>query len=229
MSVTEGAFDLLTLADGSLKNTRQSPVRDLMKRTYFLACMLILTVDLLGCATVLGVDPGNAHEVNDEVTVNWDPFKNLTVYRGPIFTNTFEGAVAGPEVEELSLSAQRNPGRPDRFFVTLSDYYDGDWRGFDQAFDLEGHKFHALSVRHDVHCHLICGYEETIEIELTREYLEAHRQSGMTMRLYGPSKAASAPFAMPGSYIQGFLEGSYSAPGLGAAEASRGADKGERK
>ena len=200
-----------------------------MQRNLFLLSAVMLALGLVGCTTVLGVDPENAHEVDDEVTVEWDPFKNLTLYKGPKFSNTFEGDAAGPEVEELSLSAQRNPGRPDRFFVTLSDYYDGDWRGFDQAFDLEGHKFHALSVRHDVHCHVVCGYEETIEIEVTREYLDAHRQSGITMRLYGPSKAASAPFAMPGAYIQGFLSGSYSEQGPKPAKATLGVDAAKRK
>ena len=93
--------------------------------------------------------------------------------------------------------------------VDVNDYYDGDWRGFDEAFDSEGHKFHALAVRHKVECRVLCGFEETIEIELSLDYLKKHLQSGLSMRLYGPANTASAPFGVPGAYIEGFLKGAY--------------------
>jgi hypothetical protein len=181
-----------------------------MQNIWFFRALLILPLFfLMACATIVGVDPQNELEVNEEVSVEWDPFKNLTVYKGPIISNTFEGGASGPEVEDLSLWAQRVAGKPDRIFLVLSDYYDGDWRGFDQAYDFSGRKFHALSVRHKVNCKLICGYEEVIEIQLDRDYLQSHQSTGMTFRLYGPSGQSSAPFEMPGAYIRGFLKGAY--------------------
>lgn len=46
-----------------------------------------------------------------------------------------------------------------------------------------------------------------LDIELSRQYLEAHAHTGLTMRLYGPSGAASAPFTLPAGYLQGFMKG----------------------
>lgn len=177
----------------------------------FRFCLLAaISLFLGGCAGPLLLDPNDAHQVSEEVEVEWDPFKNLTVYSGPVFSNETESTTSGSEIEQLALSAHHAAGKPQRFFLRLSDFYDGDWRGFDQAFDLEGHKFHALSVRHHVHCSLFCGYEETLEVELTKDYLNAHRASGITMRLYGPSREASAAFTMPGAYIDGFFQGAFS-------------------
>jgi hypothetical protein len=130
-------------------------------------------------------------------------------YKGPVVTNTADDGSDNPEVEDVYLRSQLEKGRPMRFFLVVSDYYDGDWRGFDQAYDLGGRKFHALSVRHKVNCKLLCGYEEVLEIELDRAYLEGHQGSGLSLKLYGPAGQSSSPFTLPGPYIQGFLHGAY--------------------
>ena len=114
-----------------------------------------------------------------------------------------------PEVEEVSLRAVQLQDKPPRFFLDVNDYYDGDWRGFDQAFDSAGAKFHALATRHQVNCTFLCGYEEVIEIELSRKYLEDHVKDGISMRLYGPGRATSEVFSLPGTYLEGFLKGSF--------------------
>jgi hypothetical protein len=111
-------------------------------------------------------------------------------------------------VEEVALHAVKSKDRPARYFLDVTDYYDGDWRGFDQAFDIAGGKFHALVARHHAHCTLLCGYEEHLEIELTRDYLETHASDGLLMRLYGPGSVASAPFLVPAGYLRGFLRAS---------------------
>lgn len=170
--------------------------------------LLLLTA---GCSSsILRVDPNDPLAVNEEVAVERDPFKNVMYYRGPVVTNTADDGSDAPEVEDIALHSRVEQDRPMRYFLTITDYYDGDWRGFDQAFDLAGGKFHALAVNHKVNCHFFCGYDEVLDIELSRKYLDDHAQTGITMRLYGPSGAASAPFTLPGGYIQGFLKGSYS-------------------
>lgn len=171
--------------------------------------LLILAL-LGGCAQIIRVDPNNARLVSEEVTITFDQFKGTTAYHGPVITNTAEDGTDSPEVEDISLRAQQERDKPIRYYLTVTDYYDGDWRGFDQAYDLEGNKFHALSVRHKVNCSLLCGYEESIEVELSRKYLDDHRKQGITMRLYGPSGQSSAPFAVPPAYIEGFITGSFS-------------------
>lgn len=169
-----------------------------------------MLITAAGCSQVIRVDPENPVEVSEETTVERDEFKGITYYQGPVVTNEAENDRDSPEVEDIALRAVTPRDLPTRFFLTITDYYDGDWRGFDQAFDLSGKKFHALSVRHKVNCLLFCGYEEVLEIQLPRSYLDEHAHSGMTLRMYGPSGAASAPFTLPAGYIQGFLKGSYS-------------------
>lgn len=171
---------------------------------------LLILACLVGCSQIVRVDPHNALLVSEDVLVTFDPFKGTTAYQGPVITNTADDGSDAPEVEDIALRAQQERDRPIRYYLTVTDYYDGDWRGFDQAYDLEGNKFHALSVRHKVNCSLLCGYEESIEVELSRKYLDDHRQKGITMRLYGPSGQSSAPFSIPPAYIEGFIKGSFS-------------------
>ena len=172
--------------------------------------LVLLLASTAACSQVIRVDPDNPVEVSEEVTVERDEFKGATYYQGPVITNEAEDDRDSPEVEDIALRAVTPRDEPTRFFLTITDYYDGDWRGFDQVFDLSGKKFHALSVRHKVNCVLFCGYEEVLEIQLPRAYLDDHAKTGISMRMYGPSGAASAPFTLPAGYIQGFLKGSFS-------------------
>ncbi|QFY43224.1 hypothetical protein F6R98_11830 [Candidatus Methylospira mobilis] len=112
-------------------------------------------------------------------------------------------------MQEIILNASDERDQAMRYFLDITGYYDGDWLGFDKAFDSSGKKFHALTVKHKPDCQLLCGYDEVLEIELTRKYLDDHAQTGVNMRLYGPAGAASAPFTLPAAYLQGFLNKFY--------------------
>lgn len=168
----------------------------------------LIFIALTACQ-VLRVNPEDTLAVSEDVEVERDAFKDIMTYKGPVVTNRADDGTDAPEIEDVFLRSQKEHDRPMRFFLVVSDYYDGDWRGFDQAYDIERHKFHALSVRHKVNCKLVCGYEEVLEIELERDYLEKHLESGVTMRLYGPAGQSSSAFAIPGPYIRGFLKGAY--------------------
>lgn len=172
-------------------------------------CALMLWVSFTGCVSDLRVDAEDALNVSENVEVEYDSFRGLTFYHGPVLSNKAETASGFPEVEDVAIRAQQARDKQPRFFLTITDYYDGDWRGFDQAFDSSGKKFHALSVRHKVNCSLWCGYEESLEIELSRQYLEDHLKSGISMRLYGPAGQSSSPFTIPGPYLLGFLKGAF--------------------
>ena len=179
-----------------------------MTKRLYRQAFLLLYLCLDACSAIT-LGPGDSPVKSDAVTVEYDPFKGITKANGPVVVNALENDTDAPEVEEISLRSQAARGQATRYFLAVTDYYQGDWRGFDQAFDLNGNKFHALAVRHHVECKFLCGFEEIIEVELNRSYLDAHANTGITMRLYGPSGAASAPFELPGSYIRSFLQGAY--------------------
>lgn len=172
------------------------------------ALIILLLLAASGCS-ILRVDPNDVLKVDEAVEIERDAFKKVVYFQGPVVTNEAEDASNSPEVEDISLRATQEQNKPARFFLTITDYYDGDWRGFDQAFDSAGAKFHALATRHKVQCTFLCGYEEVLEVELTRKYLDDHIKNGITMRLYGPSGFASAVFTLPGPYVEGFLKGSF--------------------
>ena len=167
-------------------------------------CGILLLVTS-GCASVLDVDTSDPLVVNKAVEVERDTFKGIMYYRGPLVSNRGDAINNAPEVENIALYASTERSLFTRYFLSITGYYDGDWLGFDQAYDSSGKKFHALSVKHKADCHLRCGYDEVLEIEFNRKYLDDHAKTGITMRLYGPSGAVSAPFTLPSGYIQGFL------------------------
>ena len=159
-----------------------------------------------GCTGNHKIDPDDIDAVARSVSVERDDFMGVLMLKGPLISNRQTSTTDAPEVEEVSLHAVKPKDRPERYFIDVTDYYDGNWRGFDQAFDISGNKFHALVARHHAECKLFCGFDEQIEIEVSKKYLDEHADTGILMRLYGPGSVASAPFLVPGGYIKGFLK-----------------------
>ena len=176
-------------------------MRTVANSNMLFSCTLLFVIT--GCADLKPAS--NSSAVSNQVEIVHDDFKNITFYRGPLISNSVENTGNAPEVEELSLHARKAQDEAARYYLSITDYYAGDWRGFDQAFDAGGSKFHAIAVRHKVNCILFCDYDEELDIEITRDYLAEHAQTGITMRLYGPSDVASAPFTLSAAYIEGFL------------------------
>lgn len=165
--------------------------------------ILIATSFASGCA-LFGVNPDDPAKVGSAVRTNSDPFKGSIHYWGPAVANQAIADEPAPTVEKISISARTDKSSETRYFVNVIDYYQGDWRGYDQAYDSSGEKFHALAVKHHAGCALFCSFEERLDIEVSKKYLEDHAKTGITMRLYGPF-GGSAPFTLPAGYIQGFL------------------------
>lgn len=175
----------------------------ILKLTY--CAILLLTT--AGCSGLSKVETLDSSAVSKEIKVERDAFKNTISYRGPVVSNSADNDSDAPEVEEINLHARKEQNHTTLYFLSVTDYYHGDWRGFDQAFDIAGSKFHTLTSKHNVNCYFFCGYDEVLDIELSRDYLDKHAKTGITMRLYGASGVASAPFTLSASYIEGFLKG----------------------
>ena len=176
------------------------------KRSIFIPLLMVILGLASGCTPV--VDPLNATEVSEQVRVEYDDFKQITYFWGPTFDHESLEVADAPEVEELSIHGQRQHDGTEVFTVRVVDFYTGDWRAYDQAYDSKRNKFHALRVGHYVACPMHCGYEEGLDIQLPMDYLKSHRTSGIRLKLYG-AYGESAPFEIPGTYIDGFLRGSF--------------------
>lgn len=166
--------------------------------------MLLPSLALLNACITQPVNPDDTDDVYNRVEVEEDDFKKVLYYKGPVFSHVSGEDTDDPEVEELAINGRKPKASPETYMVRVTDFYQGDWRAFDQAYDRDGNKFHALRISHYVKCPLICGYEEGLDIHLPSDYIKEHAKTGMTFRLYG-AYGASAPFTIPPAYIAGFL------------------------
>ncbi len=166
--------------------------------------ILIFNAMMTGCMNGLMTDSDDTASINRAVQIRHDPANGSVFYQGPTMTHN---AVRkdNPEVEDISLHAIKKPPDSIRYFITVNDRYRGHWRGAIQAADTEGKVFPAAFLQQSVNCEFHCEFDDTIEIELTEEYLVGHINSGIIMHLYGPGGSASAPFTVTPAYIKGFL------------------------
>lgn len=85
------------------------------------------------------------------------------------------------------------------------DHYDGEWRFYNSAYDIDGNKLDFLSIDRKVDtCGKFgCRHFEDVGITVTRGYLDSHRDSGIRLKVSG--RAGEAIVDLPPGYIQGFL------------------------
>ncbi len=174
-------------------------------RIKILTVITFLSTLLVGCSS-MSVNPNDATAVCNAIEVTQDPKTGLSHYQGPSISYTPDQN-DNAEYQEMALHVTKAPNKPPRYFLTLTDHYEGGWRMYIRATDDSGQVFHASAVRNHVKCELFCEINDGLDIEVTSDYLKKHSENGITMRLYGPTQTTSAPFNLSSSYIKGFLKG----------------------
>jgi hypothetical protein len=131
--------------------------------------------------------------------VTYDSDSRTTIVTGK---ETTVSPLAGP-VRTLFLKAEISPGETGFYLVVLYLSVNG-WLSADHVSDSDGHKFEGFRGA-DESFDLKYGRvtKEIYYIPLTRRYLEAHRKSGINLRLEGPNGVVSA--TQPASFVRGFL------------------------
>jgi hypothetical protein len=131
--------------------------------------------------------------------VAYDSKSRTTIVTGK---ETTISPLAGP-VRTLFLKAEISPGETGLYLVVLYLSVNG-WLSADKVWDSDGHRLEGLR-----------GSEESFDIKngqvtkeiyyipLTRPYLEAHRKSGINIRLQGAKGAV--PATQSGGFVSGFL------------------------
>jgi hypothetical protein len=76
----------------------------------------------------------------------------------------------------------------------------GGWRFLEQAFDSQGTQLATKVVSQDSD---ESGVTETVAIAVPKEYLVAHSQSGLDIKIVG--RRGDVLIKLPASYVQGFL------------------------
>ncbi|MEX5452132.1 hypothetical protein [Stutzerimonas stutzeri] len=148
-------------------------------------------------ALIAKVEPPKV-DLRPTIKVNYDEFKKLTEYEG-------SNVATGGDV--VFLRAWKPDKSPMVMQIYVMDYYSDEWRFYHSAWDSDGVKLDTTQISRDVgSCSRYsgCSHYEHLGLNVTRDYLEKHRQTGVRFKLSG--KAGEEVFSIPAAHIDAFLE-----------------------
>lgn len=163
--------------------------------------LIAATIAMAGCVSMPQAKrPADATEYAAAVTVERDNFKKHTRY---VSFNDGRG------FDTLFLRAYKydDPKMPSLYQIYVADYYDGDWRFYNTAYDSNGKRMDFVQISRDVGaCGRYSGCSKTEHLALTvdRAYLESGANTGIQFQVSG--KAGSEVFNLTGPAIAGFLK-----------------------
>lgn len=163
------------------------------------AAVALLALSLTGCVT----QPPRktlltAEDTAAAVQVSRDDFKKVTRFDG---TDIADGTT-----DILFIRAWKADGMPTKYQVYVADFYTGEWRFYESAYDSDGTNLDVTLIDRKVgSCSRYgsCSHHEHMGINVSREYLEKKSDSGMSFQISG--RGGQAVFFVPGFHIKGFL------------------------
>jgi hypothetical protein len=170
-------------------------------KTNLIIASLAFSVTLTGCAIPEPVNWNDPNTVSTRTVINHDDFKKVTNYRGPDIASGFTALYTA-----LFLRAWKNDKTGDvQYQIYDREWYSGDWRFYDTAYDSNGNKLDVTVIDRKVNeCERSkCYYHEDLGLNVSRDYLEKSRESGVKFKVSG--KGGEAVEFLPPGYIQGFL------------------------
>jgi hypothetical protein len=154
---------------------------------------------LIACGTPPPrVDVNNSAQMASRVQIKRDDFKKVTNYTGPEIRSEGGGTVNLRAWKTDALGVIN-------FQVYGVDFYSGEWKFHNSAYDSNGTRMDFVSIARDVgSCgRYSCSHYEHFGLNVTRDYLEKASKTGMHFKVSG--RAGEAIFFIPGGYIDGFL------------------------
>jgi len=165
-----------------------------MKISIVLASAVLL---IGGCvAPAPKVNWNDPQETVSRVKVVRDDFKKVTKYIGPDSDKSSSA---------IFIRAWKYDTGIKQYQIYAKHHYYGDWRFYRSAYDRSGKRLKFKSISRDVgSCSYgSCSFNEHMGISVTRQYLEAHKNTGIQFKVSG--KTGEVIFQLPAGYIQGFL------------------------
>lgn len=164
-----------------------------------------LLLTLSGCAPRV-INWADPQETASRIQTNYDQFKKVTTITGP-------NCAPNPQEDALMIRAWKLESGRIELQIYVSDEYTYEimrsgigWRFYSIAHDSEGQQLPVVQISRAANwCgRYNCSYLEVVGVTVTREYLEAHETSGITMKISG--KGGEHIVTIPGPYIQAFLK-----------------------
>jgi len=169
----------------------------LKARKFFVA--VVSTIVLSACvAPVPRLNLNDPQAIAGAISVQRDDFKKVTNYKGPNAADNFGDSVF---IRAWKTDATGSIN----YQIYVMDYYGGDWRFYNSAYDSNGNSLDTTKISQDVgSCSTSgCSHFEHLGLNVTREYLEKNQDSGIRFKVSG--KAGEEVFSIPSAYIKAFL------------------------
>lgn len=143
------------------------------------------------------LDLNDSQAVAGAISIKRDDFKKITNFVGP-------DAVENSPDRVFIRASKSDDGRV-IYQIYVMDYYSGDWRFYDSAYDSNGNRLDTTLISRKVDsCDRYgCSHEEHIGLNVTRTYLEENKEGGIRLKISG--KAGEEVFSIPSGYIKAFL------------------------
>lgn len=169
-------------------------------RIFKLFSLVILSAVLAACSSIPKIDANDSQAVYDAITIERDDFKKLITYEGP-------NAVSDHYLDKLYIRAwDLDELEYTEYQIYVVSHYGKRWRRYDSAYDTDGKRLEAKSLTRKVDScsRMGCSYYEHVAIDVTKEYLEQNKDSGIHFKISG--QGGEAVYLLPAGYIQAFLE-----------------------
>jgi hypothetical protein len=148
-----------------------------------------------------------AHEF--EIKSEYDPYTGLTkTTSNNVFLadQELESNEPPPEVDEVFLSTIREKSGLRKYYINVVNNYWSNRRELHYAVDDHGNKLRAFWSTHQLNCRWSCGYDEYLQIEVSPDYMQAHRSKGLSFQLYGPAETETLPVYISPQAFSQFLD-----------------------
>lgn len=144
------------------------------------------------------INPNDRQTSIGTIRVEHDDFKKLTSYVGPNIGN---------KPDKLFIRAWKSDAKGSMDYqIYVMDSFFYAWRFYDTAYDSNGNKLDTTIINRNFYFDFarVGIYEETLSLDVTREYLEKNQASGVSFQISG-SAGKKEVFTIPAEYIKEFL------------------------
>lgn len=166
--------------------------------------LAVLILTLAGCAH--SINWHDAATISAAIQTQRDPFKNVTTFTGP-------NCAADPRTDNVSIRAWKMPSGRTEYQVYVADEYTYEimrsgtgWRFYTDANDSDGLSLPTVIISRNANwCgRYNCAYLEIVGVAVTQDYLNAHTEQGITLKIYG--KGGETIVTIPAAYIRAVLQ-----------------------
>ena len=158
----------------------------------------LLLVILIVCSCAGTVNFNDPLAVSSAIKVEYSHRDEMTKYTGPVYELGYNSVfLSAWKYDQLEIT---------NYSISVNAIYHGDLRNYDTAKDLNGHTFDFKPnfKKIDICNNSGCWQNENFELRTTREYLEAYKDSDLSIRATN-SAGLYQTFTIPSTYIRAFL------------------------